>query len=53
MSFYEVRFTPTAFESVKKLPPEIKKRIRKRIEWLAENLDLIKPIPLKGKFESL
>ncbi|OAG27783.1 hypothetical protein TH606_05215 [Thermodesulfatator autotrophicus] len=37
---------------MKRLPPEIKNRIRQRIEWLAENLDLIRPLPLKGKFKS-
>lgn len=45
---YQVRFTNAAVKSLKKLDRPIVGQILDKIDWLRENLDLIKPIPLKA-----
>ncbi len=53
MSVYTVKFTPTAAQSIKRLPPDIKRRVKYKLEWLAEQIDIIRPVPLRGKFKGL
>lgn len=47
---YEINFTKTAKEGLFKLDREVARRIIRKIEWLGENFDLIKPTSLRGKF---
>jgi len=49
---YKVKFTKTGKESLLKIDKEIAKRILYKIEWLSENLDLIRLTPLKGDLSS-
>ena len=49
---YEISFTKSAKEELFKLDKEVAKRIIRKIEWLGENFDLIKPVSLKGKLSS-
>lgn len=54
MSFqYKVDFTPQALEDISKLDRAIAERITNKIEWLSENLDVISPLALKGKFHNM
>lgn len=50
---YEILFTNTALESIKKIDKEIRNRLISKIEWLSQNMDLIRPTRLKGKFSNL
>ena len=50
---YKVIFTKTALDSLKKIDRTIINRIIDKIDWLSLNLDLIKPIKLKGNLSSL
>ena len=47
---YKVDFTPQALEDISKLDRIVLERIKKKIEWLSESLDVISPHALKGKF---
>jgi mRNA-degrading endonuclease RelE of RelBE toxin-antitoxin system len=49
---YKVKFTKTGKASLLKIDKEIGKRILSKIEWLSENLDLIRLTPLKGDLSS-
>ncbi len=51
MNIYTVRFTPTAAKSIKRLPKEVQSRVKLKLNWLKENADIIKHIPLKGPFK--
>ena len=46
---YEINFTKSAKESLLKIDKQIARRIIRKIEWLGENFDLIKPVSLKGE----
>ena len=48
MGLYQVRLLETAFQELAKLDKPMAQRIAKRLDWLAENFDLIKPLPLTG-----
>ena len=50
---YEILFTNTALESIKKIDKEIRNRLISKIEWLSQNMDLIRPSRLKGNFSTL
>jgi mRNA interferase RelE/StbE len=50
---YELKFTISAVNSLKKIDKTVVRRIVKRIEWIAENIDQIKPVSLKGDFPGL
>ncbi len=43
---------PSAVEDVEALDPHVYERIRKRIRWLAENLESLKPEPLEGNWKN-
>ena len=49
----EIRWIPAAKKDLEKLDPPIKKRILKKISWLAENLDHITPKSLSGEYSNL
>mgnify|MGYP001766387651 CR=1 FL=1 len=44
-----LKFTPTAENDLSRLDKPIAKLVYKRLVWLAENLDLITPVHLKGE----
>lgn len=46
---YSVEFEPEAIEALQRLTRAVRIRIVNKIEWLAENFDQIKPLPLKGE----
>lgn len=48
---YAVVFTPHAERDILQLDNTVAKIIINRVEWLAENIEDITPIPLKGKFK--
>lgn len=50
---YKIKFTATALSGLKKLDKSVASKILSKLEWLATNLDFIKPIPLKGQFSEL
>jgi mRNA interferase RelE/StbE len=50
---YSVDFTGQAFEDLSKLDRIISERVIRRIEWLSENIELINPQALKGKFQGM
>jgi len=49
---YRVDFTLQALEDVSKLDRIISERVIKRLEWLSQNIELINPQALKGKFKA-
>jgi mRNA interferase RelE/StbE len=50
---YKVDFTPQALEDISKIDRTAIGRITKKIEWLSENLDVVSPQALKGKFHGM
>jgi len=50
---YQVRLLETAVRDLAKLDKPVARRIGKRLHWLAENFELIKPLPLIGNFTGL
>ena len=48
MGLYQVRLLDAAYQELAKLDKPVAQRIAKRLNWLAENFDLIKPLPLTG-----
>jgi mRNA interferase RelE/StbE len=50
---YKVDFTPQALENISKLDRTVIERIAKKVEWLSENLDVVSPETLKGKFHNM
>lgn len=50
---YSVRLLEPAAEQLSRLNKPIARRIVRRLRWLAENLDRIKPEPLTGEFSGL
>ena len=50
---YRVDFTLQALEDVSKLDRIISERVIKRLEWLSQNIELINPQALKGKFQGM
>ncbi len=48
MPTYKVILLPTALESLKRMDRKIGSRILDKLEWLSENFDYVKPLPLKG-----
>lgn len=50
---YKVNFTPQAFQDLSKLDRAISIRILKRVDWLSQNIELINPQTLKGKFQGM
>jgi mRNA interferase RelE/StbE len=50
---YHVEFRPKAAEDYEKLDQVVADRLLKKLRWLAENFDSIKPEPLTGPFTGL
>ncbi|MGD0698108.1 MAG: type II toxin-antitoxin system RelE/ParE family toxin [Terriglobia bacterium] len=50
---YQVRFRPNAAQDFEKLDPVVAGRLLKKLRWLAENFDSLKPEPLTGPFTGL
>lgn len=50
---YSVDSTGQAFEDLSKLDRIISERVIRKIEWLSENIELINPQALKGKFQGM
>jgi mRNA interferase RelE/StbE len=50
---YEVRLLKPASRGLERLDKAIATRVVRRLRWLAENLDGIKPEPLKGRLRGL
>jgi mRNA interferase RelE/StbE len=50
---YQVEFRPRAVQEFEKLDDVVAARVLKKLRWLAENYDSIKPEPLAGPFTSL
>ncbi len=46
---YKVVYAESVLKDVRKLSTEVRERIKTKIEWLAENFDMIKPERLKGE----
>lgn len=46
-----LKFAPTAEADLVRLDKPIAKLVYRRLVWLAENLDSVSPIPLKGEFK--
>ena len=46
-----LKFAPTAEADLARLDKPIASLVYRRLIWLAENLDSISPIPLKGEFK--
>jgi mRNA interferase RelE/StbE len=45
---YQIRILDSATHELARLDKQIGRRIVKRIHWLAENLDNVQPVALKG-----
>jgi mRNA interferase RelE/StbE len=50
---YSIRILKAAIQDLEKLDSAVAKRMVKRIYWLAENLDTLKPSALKGELSGL
>ncbi len=47
-AIYQIRILELASRELARLDKQVGRRIVKRIHWLAENLDDVKPVALKG-----
>lgn len=50
---YHVEFTPAAERDLSRLDTPIAQRVLKRLRWLAENIELIRPEPLVGPWKGV
>jgi mRNA interferase RelE/StbE len=50
---YSINFLKSAERDLRKLSSPISKRIIKKLNWLAENFTLLKPMELKGGLTGL
>ena len=50
---YDVEFLPEAAEDLAQLDKAIAQRVLRKLRWLAENLDSLRPEPLSGSFLGL
>ncbi len=50
---YQVDFTPGAESDLSRLDAPIAQRVLKRLRWLAENFEAIKPEPLTGQWQGV
>ncbi|MHB8653683.1 MAG: type II toxin-antitoxin system RelE family toxin [Terriglobia bacterium] len=50
---YQVEFRPPAAQDFEKFDQAVAARLLKKLRWLAENFDSIKPEPLTGPFTGL
>jgi mRNA interferase RelE/StbE len=49
---YQVQFLPEATEALGRLDKPVAQRLLKKLRWLAENFDSLKPESLAGPFGS-
>jgi mRNA interferase RelE/StbE len=50
---YRVEFLPEAAEDVARLDRAVAQRVFRKLRWLAENLDSLRPEPLSGSLAGL
>ncbi len=50
---YQVDFTPGAESDLSRLDAPIAQRVLKRLRWLAENFEMIRPEPLRGQWKGV
>ena len=50
---YAVDFTPTAESDLARLDAPFAQRVLKRLRWLSENSEAIRPEPLTGKWQGV
>ena len=50
---YQVEFRPKAAEDFEKLDEAIADRLLRKLRWLAENFESVKPEPLTGAYAGL
>ena len=50
---YQVEFRPRAAQDFENLDQVVADRLLKKLRWLAENFDSLKPEPLTGPFSGL
>jgi mRNA interferase RelE/StbE len=50
---YQVEFRPTAAQDFDNLDQAVADRLLKKLRWLAENFDSVRPEPLSGLFSGL
>ena len=50
---YTVRMLDAAVADLERLDRAVARRIVRRLQWLAENLEAIKPVPLVGELSGL
>lgn len=50
---YTIRLLKPASRGLERLDKAVAPRVVRRLRWLAENLDSIKPEPLKGRLRGL
>jgi len=50
---YQVEFRPRAAQDFDNLDQFVADRVLKKLRWLAENFDSVKPEPLTGAFSGL
>jgi mRNA interferase RelE/StbE len=50
---YQVEFRPRAVKDFEDLDEPVADRVLKKLRWLAENFDSIRPEPLAGVFSGL
>jgi mRNA interferase RelE/StbE len=50
---YRVDFTPHALEDLSKLDKLVSERVIKKIDCLSQNIEVINPQALKGKFQGM
>jgi mRNA interferase RelE/StbE len=50
---YKIDFTPQAFQDLSKLDKVLSERVVKKLDWLSQNIELINPQALKGKFQGM
>ena len=51
MSTYKVTLLPIALNSLKAIDQKVSSRILDKLEWLSENFDYVRPLPLRGYLE--
>jgi len=50
---YQVDFTSNAESDLARLDAQIAQRVLNKLQWLAENFDVIKPEPLTGQWQGV
>lgn len=53
MGVWRVEFTPIAERDLRKLDRQVRLQVTDRIEWLAEHIETLAPVPLHADFKGL